>query len=105
MSDSSIIHILDGDATGGGHLWPGEPGKTPFPETWDRDTIMHHVSDVATDPSLTWAQQNGVRGTLLTRAGNPATFTVVGERAGIQIKVVLRPAGEGIITAHPVGIP
>ncbi len=30
-SEKRTIHILNGDATGGGHMWPGNPGKTPFP--------------------------------------------------------------------------
>jgi hypothetical protein len=104
-SASRTEHILVGDATGGGHLWPGAPGKTPFPEGWSGAQIMHHVSDVATDPALTWVQQTGRAGSLFTRAGDPARFFVIGERGGIQLKVILEPAGEGIITAHSVGVP
>jgi hypothetical protein len=33
-SDARTTHILHGDATGGGHLWPGLTGKTPFPTGW-----------------------------------------------------------------------
>lgn len=43
-------HILYGDATGGGHLWPGSAGKTPFPKDWSADRVMHETSDVAKDP-------------------------------------------------------
>jgi hypothetical protein len=62
---------------------------------------MHNVSDIATDPTLTWVQQTGKAGSLFTKAGEPARFAVVGTRDGVRIKVVIEPAGEGIITAHP----
>jgi RHS repeat-associated protein len=95
-------HILDGDATGGGHRWPGLPGKTPFPQSWSDDQIMHNVSDIATDPSLTPNYTKGAPGSHYTRAGDPSRYNVVGQRDGVDIKVVVEPAGEGIITAHPV---
>jgi RHS repeat-associated protein len=94
-------HILHGDRTGGGHLWPGAPGKTPFPRDWSSEKIMSNVSDIATDPNLRWIQQTGVPGTSFTRAGDPARFFVTGVRDGIAVKVVIEPAGEGIVTAHP----
>lgn len=94
-------HILNGDATGGGHLWPGLPGKTPFQQGWSGDRIMHEVSDVATDPSLQWRQITGVPGAALTKKGAPVRYEVIGNRGGIDIKVILEPGGEGIITAHP----
>jgi len=62
---------------------------------------MQEVSDIATDPALKWVQQTGSPGSMFTKAGNPARFYVIGERGGVRIKVVLEPAGEGIITAHP----
>ncbi|MGB6056897.1 MAG: EndoU domain-containing protein [Microthrixaceae bacterium] len=94
-------HILDGDATGGGHRWPGaSPDKTPFPQTWTDDQVMHHVSDIATDPGLKWNwTKGGPSG--YTRAGDPGRASVFGVRDGVCIKVVVEPAGEGIITAHP----
>jgi hypothetical protein len=102
-SPTRTKHILTGDGPGsGGHLWPGQPGKNPFPQGWSGDRIMHHVSDIATDPSLTWVQQTGKAGSLFTKAGDPARFFVIGEREGVRIKVILEPAGEGIITAFPL---
>ena len=86
-------------------MWPGAPGKTPFPEGWSGGEIMHHASDIATDPTLIWVQQTGRPGSLFTRAGDPARFVVTGQRGGIDIKVVVEPAGEGIITAHPIVTP
>jgi RHS repeat-associated protein len=93
-------HILYGDATGGGHLWPGGAGKTPFPKNWSPGKIMHEVSDIATDPNISWVHQTG-NGGLFTRAGNPARFAAEGVRDGVSIKVIIEPAGEGIITAFP----
>jgi RHS repeat-associated protein len=96
-------HVLDGDVSGsgGGHRYPGRPGKTPFPADWSDDEIMHHVSDIATDPSLRRINQTGRQGELYTRRGLPARQVVYGERRGVCVKVVIEPMGEGIITAHP----
>lgn len=94
-------HILNGDATGGGHLWPGAPGKSPFPQSWSGDRIMHEVSDIATDPSLQWRQITGVPGAAFTKKGAPVRYEVIGNRGGIDIRVILEPGGEGIITGHP----
>ncbi|HVX56709.1 MAG TPA: RHS repeat-associated core domain-containing protein, partial [Candidatus Saccharimonadales bacterium] len=101
-SESQTIHILQGDATGGGHMWPGLPGKTVFPQDWSAGQIMHQISDIATDPGLKWVQQTGQAGSMFTRAGDPARFFVIGNRGGIPIKVILEPAGRGIITGFPV---
>jgi len=102
VSDQRRAHILDGDYTGGGHRWPGAPGKTPFPQEWSDDEIMAHISDIVADPRSTWSE-GGPGGALLTKTGRPARFVVRGERQGIQIKVVTAPAGEGVVTAYPVG--
>ena len=99
-SSQRTTHILKGDATGGGHLFPGAPGKTAFPQGWSGDQVMHHISDIATDPALKWVPQTGSGG-WFTKAGNPARFSVEGVRDGTNIKVILEPAGEGIITAFP----
>ncbi|WP_171016353.1 DUF637 domain-containing protein [Pseudomonas sp. F(2018)] len=94
-------HILLGDATGGGHLWPGAPGKTAFPASWDGDKVMHHVSDLATDPKASWTQISGKPGAQFTLKGKPVRWAVEGVRDGINIRVIVEPQGEGIITAYP----
>jgi Bacterial EndoU nuclease len=44
-------HILDGDATGGGHRHgTGRPGKTEFPANWDDEKITDALLDVARRP-------------------------------------------------------
>lgn len=49
-STSRRSHILEG------HRYGGEAGNTWFPRGWSDDKIIHQISDVATDPSLTWVQ-------------------------------------------------
>jgi hypothetical protein len=86
-------HILNGDATGGGHMWPGAPGKTPFPEDWSGAKIMHEASDVATDPNST----------VLSRGGGRTVLT--GTRDGVDIRVVVDYNNNDIITAYPTNLP
>ena len=100
-------HILYGDGpNSGGHLWPGQAGKTPFPQDWDANKVMSTVSDIATDPNLLWKPQSGSGG-LYTKAGNPARFIVTDSNGnlpvvdGVPVRVVIEPVGEGIITAFP----
>jgi filamentous hemagglutinin len=51
-SPDRTTHILTGDSTGGGHQWPGGPGKSAFPENWSTSKIMNAVSDITTNPSI-----------------------------------------------------
>jgi filamentous hemagglutinin len=63
--------------------------------------VMHNVSDVATDPLATWAQQTGRAGAQFTKSGQPVRFRVEGVRDGVCIVCIVEPHGEGIITAFP----
>nr|WP_233170719.1 EndoU domain-containing protein [Herbaspirillum sp. ASV7] len=100
-SQQRTKHILFGDATGGGHLWPGAPDKTPFPSTWSEAKIMQNVSDLATDPSASWTQITGKAGADFTASGKPVRWAVEGVKDGVQIRAIVEPRGEGIITAYP----
>jgi hypothetical protein len=93
-SDGRTTHILDGDGTGGGHLWPGAAGKTPFPSSWSGGQIMHAISDIATDPAA-WrnAVQQGSRTVL------------VGTRDGVEIRVVVNSSTGEIVTGYPINLP
>jgi len=95
-SASRRSHILDG------HRYGGVAGNTWFPKGWSDDKIMNSVSDIATDPSLTWVQQTGRAGAAVTRGGAPVRYTVEGVSDGVKIRVVLQPGGEGIITGFPI---
>ncbi len=52
MPDNRRRHILDGDATGGGH-GPGRgvPGKSEFPDGMSDDEVIDLIVDVASDPN------------------------------------------------------
>ena len=94
-SPQRTTHILTGDATGGGHLFPGGAGKSAFPQSWSADRVMHEISDVATDPLSSFVTGRGGR-------------TVVnGTRDGIDLRVILGSPreGGGIITGFPTNVP
>jgi Bacterial EndoU nuclease len=51
LSLERAAHILDGDATGGGHRYgTGKPGKTEFPAGWDDAKVLGTIKDVAQAP-------------------------------------------------------
>ena len=51
ITPERATHILDGDATGGGHRHgTGRPGKTEFPANWDDGKVIDTVLDVARRP-------------------------------------------------------
>ncbi|QWL32686.1 RHS repeat-associated core domain-containing protein [Rathayibacter toxicus] len=82
-------HILDGELTdkgtwSGGHRAPGKPGKTPFPEDWSDEKIMHYISDIATDPTLALKPKNKTDIGNFTKEGLPARFIVEGERESVK---------------------
>jgi filamentous hemagglutinin len=84
-----VIHILLGDKSGGGHLWPGLPGKSPFPKDWSPQKIIDVISDVATNP-----------GASVEEIGK--SIISVLEVDGIIIKTIIR-AGR-IITGYPINV-
>ncbi|WAL99973.1 EndoU domain-containing protein [Streptomyces sp. Je 1-369] len=94
------FHIIHGDRTGGGHKWPGQPGKTVFPRDWDTDKILDGIADVATSPSSVRTQQTG-RAALDTRNGDPSRWKVEGVVDGVNIRVIYEPATDRIVTGFP----
>ncbi|MGW2651880.1 polymorphic toxin-type HINT domain-containing protein, partial [Streptomyces sp. NPDC001393] len=101
VGPSRATHILDGDATGGGHRYPGAPGKTPFPQGWSDEQILNNISEVATNPKSTWTWQKGAEGSIFTKKGLPSRVAIVGTVDGVQLRVIYEPATDTIITAHP----
>lgn len=84
---------MDGDATGGGHrAGTGIPGKSEFPASWSDDQVMHHISDIATDPAAT------------RTAGRGGRTVVTGTRDGVDITVVIGRDGS-IVTGFPTNVP
>ncbi|WP_083439327.1 EndoU domain-containing protein [Herbaspirillum autotrophicum] len=101
LSPEARKHILYGDGPGsGGHLWPGQSGKTVFPESWSANKVMHDVGDIATSPNTKWYAQTGTGG-LYTKNGDPAKWVAYEVRDGVQIRVVYQPATGKVVTAFP----
>ncbi|MGB3404761.1 MAG: EndoU domain-containing protein [Microcoleaceae cyanobacterium] len=99
LSEARIVHILEGDRTGGGH-GPGRgvPGKSEFPMGWSDEQVIDYIKDVIQDPNSRWRRQARL-------PGKPQRWSVEGRRDGIDIKVIVEPDGEGIITAFPTNVP
>ncbi|MEU3743229.1 polymorphic toxin-type HINT domain-containing protein [Streptomyces sp. NPDC032198] len=95
------FHIIHGDRKGGGHKWPGQPGKTVFPRGWDTDKILDTTIDVATSPNSVRTQQTGRAGALYTRNGDPSRWKVEGVVDGVNIRVIYEPATDRIVTGFP----
>src|SRR5262249_29448991 len=96
ISPGKQIHILDGDATGGGHRpGTGISRKSEFPVGWSDDQILDAIADVATDPASP------------TRPGRGGRTIVNGTRNGVDIEVIIgNPReGGGIITGYPTNQP
>jgi filamentous hemagglutinin len=101
LSPEAKQHILYGDGpTSGGHLYPGNPGKTVFPQDWTADKVVHEIGDIATSPDTVWYAQTGTGGKY-TSKGDPAKWVAYEERDGVRIRVVYQPANGKIITAFP----
>jgi peptidoglycan hydrolase-like protein with peptidoglycan-binding domain len=89
-------HILDGDATGGGH-GPGRgvPGKSEFPSRWSDEDVINNVESVANDPTSKATPQG-------------SRTKIEGTRDGVDIRVVVEgPPGAGgrIVTGFPTNVP
>lgn len=95
-SESRTTHILNG------HLPPGEAGNTLIPSSRSPGQIMHNISDIATDPNLTWVQQTGKLGAEVTKNGASVRLLVDGVRDGVPMRVIVEPGGEGLITGFPL---
>lgn len=93
ISPKGIIHILDGDATGGGHgAGRGIPGKSEFPARWTDRQVIRYISDIIKDPNSRWIKQPG---------RPPNRWRIEGTRDGINIRIIVEPQGQGVITAFP----
>jgi RHS repeat-associated protein len=96
-SPARINHILAGSVScsgkySGGHLFPGLPGKTVFPKSWNEEKIMTTITKIANDPTVPKE---------LTKGTNPERYVMIAEREDILIKVIVQPSGKEIITAYP----
>ncbi|MFT7722261.1 MAG: EndoU domain-containing protein [Roseateles sp.] len=81
-------------------LWPGPPGKTAFPESWNGDKIIHEIGDIATSPNTQWYIQKGSANGL-TASGNPGVWVAFEVRDGVRIRVAYEPVTGRVITGFP----
>lgn len=68
-------------------MWPGQHGKTVFPESWSKDKIVHAIGDITTSPSTKWYAQTGTGGAF-TAKGDPAKWVAYEIRDGVRMRVV-----------------
>jgi hypothetical protein len=89
-------HILDGDATGGGH-GPGRgiSGKSEFPATLSDDEIIVGIEAIANDPV---SYPGGAIPSM------PGRFKIRGLIKGITTTVIVDPHAGEVITAWPEGV-
>lgn len=97
VSPARRTHILDGDATGGGH-GPGRKaaGKSEFPATLTDDEIIAGIEAIANDPACYPG------GTIPTSAGR---YKVSGDIKGVKTTIIVDPSKGDVITAWPEGVP
>jgi Bacterial EndoU nuclease len=96
VSPARRIHILDGDATGGGH-GPGRKvsGKSEFPATLSDDEIIAGIETIANDPA---SYPGGAVPTA------PGRYKAIGQIKGIRATVIVEPAIGAVISAWPEGV-
>ncbi|MDX3775804.1 EndoU domain-containing protein, partial [Chromatiaceae bacterium AAb-1] len=97
VDSKATTHILDGDGPkGGGHRYgTGIPGKSEFPQSWSDERIMYVVSDIATDPNISWTPPH------------PTNGYVTGSKVveGVDVKVIYDPAKGRVVSAYPTNTP
>ncbi|MDH4375659.1 MAG: hemagglutinin repeat-containing protein [Ramlibacter sp.] len=92
---NGATHILWGDRPrSGGHLWPGNPGKTPFPPDWSEGRIIATVGEIFTNPKTPWQPPD-------------RTGRLVAEvfRQGVEVRVVYDPKTQRVVSAYPINLP
>ena len=118
VSPSRREHILEGEGPNDpGHGSNRGFGNSAFPDTWTDDYAIKAVENVANSPNSTWQQSTGpgggrnapvtiggpdVNAPLTTRNGRPVRFVVEGRNHGLDVRVIVEPGGEGIVTGFPI---
>ncbi|EOW6758932.1 EndoU domain-containing protein [Cronobacter malonaticus] len=101
LSPEARQHILYGESLkSGGHIYPGNPGKTIYPPTWSANKIVHEIGDIATSPDTKWFAQTGTGG-MYTSKGDPEKWIAYEVRDGVRIRVIYQPATGKVVTAFP----
>jgi len=93
-SESGLVNLADSEGTA--HILDrhgpdrGMPGKSEFPASWSDDRVLHEVSDIATDPAVTWSRPDA--------RGYVTTTKMVD---GVNVKVVYDTVNKRIVTGFP----
>lgn len=97
VSPARRTHILDGDATGGGH-GPGRktPKKSEFPGHLSDAEIIDGVEAIANDPMRYPSGSIPPGGTAVA---------IEGQIKGVKTCVVVDPLRRDVVTAYPLGVP
>jgi hypothetical protein len=90
VSPARRVHILDGDASGGGHRFGTKQNNSKFPQNWSDHDIISSVEEVANDQ----------QGSSFLKASR-GCCKVIGKRKGVVIVVIVDPRTGEIVTAHP----
>ncbi|MBL4804342.1 MAG: EndoU domain-containing protein [Alphaproteobacteria bacterium] len=94
LTQDRITHILDGDFTGGGHLYgTGRACKSEFPQSWDSEQILETTRRIAANDNADWRQEEN---------GYFVTEEMV---EGVNVRVVLGPEKRSVITSYPINQP
>ncbi|ELY6347065.1 EndoU domain-containing protein [Cronobacter muytjensii] len=101
ISQEERHHILYGESLkSGGHIYPGNSGKTVYPLTWSANKIFHEIEDIATSLDTKWFAQTGTGG-MYTSKGDPEKWIAYQVRDGVRIRVIYQPATGKVVTAFP----
>jgi hypothetical protein len=96
VSPARRTHILDGDATGGGH-GPGRKihGKSEFPATLTDDEIIAGIEAIANDPAKYPGGMSPI---------SPGRYRLSGTINGVKTTAIVDPAASDVISAWPEGV-
>lgn len=93
VTEQRKIHILYGDATGGGHLYGmNKPCTSEFPPEWRADDIIARVTAHAANDNLGWKKQKN---------GN---YAAEAADRGLKIRIVVNADRTEVVTAYPVNV-
>ena len=100
VSPERRVHILDGDADGGGgghRHGVGKPGKTEFPANWDDEKVIATVLDVARRPDKPPTHQDWNDTWLCAGTRDNVEVTAVTERSGDILTGWPEEGGPGVV--------
>lgn len=94
LTEQAQIHILYGDATGGGHIYGTKrPCKSMFPKEWGADKVISAVKQIAANDNLNWRQRKNGR------------YIAEDKIDDVNVRVVMGSERKKVITAYPLNAP